>query len=729
MRIVSLALTFGLTALVQAKPEYFAVAVQYGARDCSFCHATVIGGDTLNERGQWLADERLRREAPIVDVSWLADRDEVIEVEFAEVSSDSPQPQRTIHLGDPSRPMDYTTDHGEWPAYSGNLESHKYSPLNIVTRENVADLEVAWVWTSTLDSGPRKVNGETKTAFRAFLGTPLMVNDTVYVRTRYSTIAAIDAQTGSTLWTYDPGTIEKPAPPMMGFSTRGLSYHKGKDRNQLIYTTSTGELIALDAATGKPNPQFGEQGIVNLREGLRRPMFHESASWSNVPSVCNDVIVVGSQTNDGSHWLGLRRRADWKENLPPGDIRGFDVNTGELLWTFHTVPLSNEFGADTWGNQSNEWVGNTNVWSQMSCDTELNHVYLPVTAPSHHFYGGDRPGANLFGTSTVALDLTTGKRQWHFQIVHHDIWDYDLPAAPIVVDLVHDGKHVQAVAQVTKMAFLFVFDRHTGEPLWEVVERRVPASPLPEEQAYPTQPIPSHPPPFEPQGFTAEDVIDITPDLHARGLATIADWRHGPLYTPGSLEGTVAMPGVGGGANWGGAAFRPETQELFVASRRDLMTITAHRNSGGSGLFPYAFRFRSILVDSLPIVKPPFASITAYDLNSGNILWSVPNGPGPKDHPAFKGLDLPDLGNAGAAPGLLATPELIFLGESDPMGRSYFKALDNRNGNELWKAPIRGIFRDPPGITYLSAGEQYVVIGSGAATNPSRLTAFKLKRQ
>lgn len=526
-----------------ANPEMLPPAMKYGARDCAFCHASASGGTGHNERGLWLIDERERRGADAVDVAWLAARETVVahsppppmtDVQPAALPALKPLP------ADRRRPFDYTTDHGDWPAYGGDLGARKYAPLPNIDAETVAQLRIAWVW-DAFDNHRAKKRGRTPDRFMA---TPLMVDGRLFIRTSYSAVAALDAITGETLWTYDPGTGDGPRPPQFGFSSRGLAYHRGTGRrgkrgDRVLLVTSDGWLIALAADTGKPLRGFGKEGKVDLTVGLRRPIARNASTWNYAPTVCGDVVVIGNQTIDNSH-----QRPNWRDNVPLGDVRGFDVRTGQQAWVFKTVPQEGEFGNETWGEESWRWMGNTNVWSMTSCDPALGHAYLPITAPTSHFYGGLRPGDNLFGNALVAVNAATGKRVWHYQIVHHDIWDYDLPAAPVVVDLVQDGKPVKAVAQVSKMGFLYVFDRTTGKPLWPIEERPVPASDLEGEQASPTQPFPTWPPPFELQGVTEDDLIDFTPALRERALKRVAKMRLGPLFLPASEQGKIGRAHV-----------------------------------------------------------------------------------------------------------------------------------------------------------------------------------------
>ena len=714
--------TLMLVEPAAASPDLLVPAMGYGAKDCSFCHLTPQGGEAHNERGLWLVAERERRGVEAVDVAWLAARD--TRVERAE-----PQPRREAVVGDlPTikplaadrrRTVDYTTAHGDWPAYGGGLRAQKYSPLDQVSADNVDDLAIAWVWEAFDNDRYTGIFNRRKTP-DGFKATPLLVGGRLFVRTAFSAVAAVDPITGETLWTYDPGTGDGPRPPVFGFSTRGLAYHRGEEGDRVLLTTSDGWLIALAAETGKTVPGFGEDGRVDLTKGVRRPLSRRANTWNYAPALCGDVLVLGNQTHDGSHML-----RNWRDNVPLGDVRGFDVETGRQMWVFKTIPQAGEFGNDTWGEESWRWMGNTNVWSMMSCDPELGIVYLPVTAPSSHFYGGLRPGDNLFGTSVVAVDVRTGKRRWHFQTVHHDIWDYDLPAAPVVADIVMDGKPVKAVAQVSKVGFLYVFDRVTGEPLWPIEERAVPASTLDGEHAAATQPFPTWPPPFEMQGLAADDLIDFTPELRRRAQKELEGIRTGGLFLPASTEGSLAVPGWGGGANWGGAAFDPETRLLYVASRREPLLMTARKMPLSRNGMPFAIRPSAVNLDGIPVVKPPWSSITAYRLDTGEVAWQVANGRGPKEHPLLKDLDLPDLGERGNAPGLLVTKHLIFHGHRTRAGTT-LRALDKATGALVWEHAVDGTHLSAPPMAYLAGGRQFVVIATGAGVQPARLTAFRL---
>ena len=715
-----------------SKPDYLAPAQKYGATNCGFCHVLPSGGQGHNERGSWLISERDRRGVAEIDVEWLSARDALIEREEQTTKTPSAVVAKLPEIGelttDRTRPFDYSTRHGDWPAYGGDLGSGNYAGLDQITTENLDQLQIAWIWNAEDKVGlwGRFVRRKAPDGFKA---TPLMVGGRLYIRSRFSEVVALDPIRGEELWTYDPGTRKGKRPPQYGFATRGLAYHRDAKGDRVLLLTSDGWLIAISPKTGKPFPDFGDNGRVDLTEGLRRPLLRSANTWNGAPAICGDTVVIGNQASDASHRTGDEAEGtNWQENLPLGDVRGFDVHTGEQKWVFQTVPQAGEFGNKTWGNDSWKWMGNTNVWSMMSCDPELGHVYLPITAPTHHFYGGARPGDNLFGTSLVAVDSETGKRVWHFQTVHHDIWDYDLPAAPVVVDLVVAGQPRKAVAQVGKTGFVYVFDRVTGQPIWPIEERAVPPSALEGERAARTQPFPTKPPPFEMQGATVDDLIDFTPELRLKALEVVKGHLLGPIFLPPSLEGSVTVPGIPGGASWGGAAFDPETRMLYVTSMRLPFLLQAKGVEAG-----HEYRvFDSFLhVDYLPIVKPPWSSITAYTLDTGEIAWSIPNGAGLKDHPHLKGLELPDLGALAEAPGLLVTKHLVFFGHSEESGGgglrpTELRALDKRTGKLLWKHRIDGEHMWAAPMTYMAGGRQFIVVATGSTTDPARLTAFRL---
>ena len=700
---------------LEAKPEYFEAATRYGAQDCTFCHGSSSGGEGLNERGEWLLQYRDRRDRQNIDVHWLARRDKLVAIKSQAQSELATLPILPEDPEDKERLFDYTTAYGDWPAYGGDVGATKYSPSTQINETNVHDLRLAWMWTGSENAG--------RIAPDSFKGTPLMVGGKLFLRTRYSEVVAIDSLTGDTLWTFDPGNDKTKRPPMFGFTTRGLAYHQGVNGGRVLLSTTDGWLIALDSNSGRPIPSFGVDGRVDLTTGLRREIPRDRTTWSYAPNVCGDTVVIGNQPSDGSHFS---RGEDWKENVPLGDVRGFDVHKGEQIWAFKTVPQPGEFGNDTWKNKSWEWMGNTNVWSMTSCDQQLGMAYLPVTAPTDHFYGGLRHGDNLFANSVVAVNASTGKRVWHFQTVHHDIWDYDLPAAPIVANIHINGKLTKALAQVTKTGFLFVFDRVTGKPVWPIREVPVPPSKLAGEQAATTQPQPSWPPPFEMQGIKETDLLNLTPTLAKKAKALANEHTIGPLFEPAAPNGTLMLPGIGGGANWGGAAFNPKTETLYVSSRRQVTLMLPRKVDSQERGYAWAVRSSFPTIDGLPMVNPPWSSITAYDLRTGIIKWQVPNGTGPKNHPLLSDMsnDI-DLGNPGAAPGLLATPDLIFLGQKID-GDSHLVALDRKNGKLVWNHRLMGNHFSAPPMTFTSSGKQFIVLGTGAPHETTKLLAFRL---
>ena len=506
---------------------------------------------------------------------------------------------------------------GEWPAYAGTYASARYSPLDQINATNAGDLKVAWRWTSP-DHAVRTANATIDPSW-LHEGTPIMVNGVLYTSTSLSQVAAIDAATGQTKWVFDPGVWKLGMPTNNGWLHRGVAYWRDGEDERVIMLTAHGAMIALDAKTGRPIQTFGDKGSVDLVEGLRR---RAVPRWvygnTSPPVVVRDVIVIGSSILDYPVSGGL----------PPGDVRGFDVRTGRLVWTFHSVPAPGEVGHETWENDAGKTTGAANAWSLLSADEELGYVYVPFGTSANDYYGGHRHGDNLFAESLVCLDARTGTRIWHYQVVRHGLWDYDLPAAPNLIDVTVDGQRVKAVAQVTKQGFAFVFDRVTGKPLWPIEDRPAPPSRVPGEKSAATQPFPTKPAPFEIQGVREADLIDLTPALRAQALDIIGRHDHGPLYTPPSERGAIAMPGIAGGASWSGAAWDPETQLYYVTTRRwpfvlmlrSSMPFSDDRYVGDSRYLPGP--------ESLPLFKPPWGSLVAIDMSSGDHRWRSPVGSG-----------------------------------------------------------------------------------------------------
>ena len=614
---------------------------------------------------------------------------------------------------------------GEWHFFGGDSGSTKYSSLDLIDKENVANLEIAWRWESVdgrfnIDQlkaeypNLQVANDVSNVSIDSLKAAPLMVDGVIYISTPFYQAAAIDAANGETLWVHDPRSYASGIPIMMlGFSSRGLAYWSEGEQSRVIWGTGDGYLLQVDAVTGEPIEEFGNSGRVDLIAGIPRARRRAPINYSitSSPIIIRDVIVVGSAISD---------QPEYKE-MPPGHVRGFDVHTGELLWTFHTIPQPGELGNDTWENGSWEYSGHANVWTLMSADEETGYVYLPVGSPTNDFYGGHRLGDNLFANSLVALDATTGKRVWHYQFVHHDIWDSDLPAAPNLIDITVDENRIKAVAQVTKHGFVFVFDRVTGEPVWPIEERAVSVSDVPGERASETQPFPTKPPAFDRQGLTIDDLIDFTPELRQEAISIVERHRYGPMFTPPSLsgegddatQGTINVPGYIGGANWEGAAADPETGILYVPSATipSLSGMVEPQSSDATLNYVRNVTTR-VGPQGLPLTKPPYGRITAIDLNKGEILWQEPNGIGSlqvRSHPALAGVELPPLG--GGLDLVLVTKTLLLSAQPTPNESGFFPlvARDKLTGEVIAEIELPGRAIGPP-VTYLFEGEQYIAV-------------------
>ncbi|HKE30022.1 MAG TPA: pyrroloquinoline quinone-dependent dehydrogenase [Bryobacteraceae bacterium] len=598
----------------------------------------------------------------------------------------------------------------EWPFYGGEPGQTHYSKLARINRANVHSLKPAWEWKTGEGALP-----EYKTSPGMFEVTPLMIGGVLYLSTPYNRVVALDAATGRELWSYDPKAyVEGQVPNGTGFVHRGVAAWRDEKAGKLrIFMNSRYRLISLDAATGKLVADFGDNGIVNLVAGLRWETDPRQYTSTSPPVVYKNLVIVGN---------GVADRLVFPKD-PPGDVRAFDARTGKLVWTFFTVPRAGEFGVETWGNGSEKLTGHTNVWAPITLDAARGLVYLPVSTPSNDFYGGKRPGQNLFGDSLVCLDAATGKRKWHFQTVHHGLWDYDLPGPPILATISVNGRKIDAVVQLTKTGFAFVFDRVTGAPVWPIEERKVPASDVPGEQAWPSQPFPTRPPPFSEQGVTVEDAFDLTPELKAEAQAALRKLHTGPLFTPPSLDGTAMRPSIIGGANWGGGALDPETGILYVKSS-DSPSIAKVKPAGPEVGADYVMTDApAAFQGGIPLTKPPYAHLTAIDLNKGEIAWRVPFGDDARlrANPALAGVKLPDrLGAPGAMGAIVTKSGLIFAGGGD----STFYAFDAADGHELWSSPLGRRTTSTP-MTYEASGRQFVVIASGQGAN-AMLTAFAL---
>ncbi|HEV8415756.1 MAG TPA: pyrroloquinoline quinone-dependent dehydrogenase [Bryobacteraceae bacterium] len=643
---------------------------------------------------------------------------------------------------------------GEWRTYGGDLGNTHYSPLDQISAANFDKLEVAWRF-KTSNLGPRpEFNLES---------TPLMANGILYAAagTRRS-IVALDAATGELLWVHGEKEGPRGSAAPRQLSGRGLAYWTDGREERILYVTPGYRLVALNAKTGLPVPGFGQNGVVDLKldDDQQIDLVTGEVGLHATPVVAGDTVIVGAAHRSG----GVPRS---KTNVK-GYVRGFDVKTGKRLWIFHTIPRPGEFGYNTWEKDSADYTGNAGVWGQISVDEELGMVYLPVELPTGDYYGGHRPGNGLFGESLVAVDLKTGQRKWHYQLVHHGIWDMDIPCAPILVDLTINGQTVKAVAQPTKQAFLYVFNRVTGQPIWPIDEKPVEKGSVPGEWYSPTQPFPSKPPAYDLQGFQLKDLIDFTPALRAQAEKIVSQYKLGPVFTPpvvSKAEGplaTLALATSGGGTNWPGGSYDPETHIAYVFSQRSMSILglvpsdprvtdeayiqgtakTGARTVGGSGADAaagtksandVAAEAGGLTAQGLPLVKPPYASINAIDLNRGEILWQVAHGETPdniRNHPALKGLTIPRTGRAGVI-GTLVTKTLVIAGERDtftlPSGQkgAMLRAYDKASGKDAGAVYMPAGQTGTP-MTYILGGKQYIVVAIGGTGYEAEFMAFRL---
>ncbi len=636
---------------------------------------------------------------------------------------------------------------GEWRTYGGDLASTRYAPLDQINKANFNSLQVAWRF-KTDSFGPRpEVN---------FEGTPLMAGGVVYatVGTRRD-VVALDAASGEILWTHREDEGQRGAGAPRRLSGRGLAYWTDGSEARIIYVTPGYRMIALDAKTGVPVAGFGANGVVDLKldDDQMMDLVTGEVGLHAAPIVARNVVLIGAAHLPG----GAPKRV----NNEKGYVRAFDVKTGKRLWIFHTIPWLGEFGNDSWEQESWANNGNAGVWGQMSVDEQLGTVYLPVELPTGDYYGGHRPGNGLFGESLVALDLMTGKRKWHYQLVHHGIWDMDIPAAPILADITVNGRAIKAVAQPTKQGWLYVFDRVTGEPVWPIVEKPVAKGDVPGEWYSPTQPFPSRPAAYDRQGVSPDDLIDFTPELKAEGAKLAANYKLGPIFTPpvaskwpGPLA-TLMLPSATGGANWPGGAFDPETKMVYVYSATQITALglvppkdrtqsdmrfiqgrATDPNGPGGGAPAFGGGGEGgpgLTVQGLPLVKPPYGRITAIDLNKGEIAWQVAHGDTPdniKNNPALKGVNVPRTGRVGRI-GTLVTKTLVVAGEAgfatQPDGRrgALLRAYDKATGADAGAVYMPAPETGTP-MTYMLGGKQYIVLAISGVGFGSELIAYKL---
>jgi quinoprotein glucose dehydrogenase len=607
----------------------------------------------------------------------------------------------------------------EWPVYGGDHGGMKYSPLTDLTAANVSTLGIAWEWSTR-----EKALENFGTRPGSFQVTPLMIGNVLYFSTPYNRVVALNADTGAELWAFDPKAYQDGQPPNgTGFVHRGVAaWRDSRAGNALrIFINSRYRLICLDAATGRPVDSFGTNGTIDLSKGLVWEINKTHYTNTSPPVVYKDLIILGNGVGDRLVY----------RNDPPGDVRAFDARTGKQVWSFRPIPQPGELGNDTWGNDSWSYTGHTNVWPPMTLDAERGLVYLPIGTPSNDFFGGRRPGANVFAESLVCLDAATGARKWHYQLVHHGLWDYDNPSPPNLVTIRVDGRTIDAVVQLTKQGFAFVFDRVTGKPVWPIEERPVPPSDVDGEHAWPTQPFPTKPPALTEQGVTLDDAFDLTPELKAAARAELAKYRIGPLFTPPTLRGTVQRPGLIGGANWGGGAFDPKSGLLFVKTTNQANIARIGKpdrsaaNPRASEVDAEYTRVGDTNADfngGVPLLKPPYGHVVALDLNRGAIKWRVPFGDTPslRRNPKLQGVALPPVLGVAGASGVLATGGgLVFAGGGDLA----LHALDSATGAGVWHAPLPRRVNGTP-MTYRSkAGRQFVVVATGGGDDAA-LVAF-----
>jgi len=649
----------------------------------------------------------------------------------------------------------------EWRYYAADQANTRYSPLDQINAANFSDLEVAWTFKTDALGDRKEYQFET---------TPLLIKGRLFTTagSRRDCIA-LDAKTGEMLWMHRLDEGERALNSPRQLSGHGVSYWTDGTRERILYVTIGYQLVSLDAATGKVDPEFGNNGVVDLKRDFDQDLdvVHADVGLHSTPMVVKDVVVIGAAHTAGDVPIV-------KDNVK-GYVRGFDARTGRRKWIFHTIPLKGEFGYDSWIGGDADKAGNCGAWAQMSADEELGLVYIPVELPTGDETGLYRRGNALFGESLVAVDIETGRRKWHYQTVHHGLWDRDIPCAPILCDIPHDGRIVKALAQPTKQAFLYVLDRTNGKPIWPIIERKVEAGDVPGEWYSPTQPVPTKPPAYDVQGVTVDDLIDFTPELRAQAVEFVKNYKTGPLFTPPVMSkpgrwGTITAPGIQGGTNWPGGAYDPDSHIIYVYSKTQPSVIGIVPNTDSTvsqfayvhGLYGAAPRKMPMMgsesgggemkpppppkpgqkggpppgflsIQGLPLIKPPYGRITAIDLTKGDIRWQVAHGETPdnvRNHPALKGLKIPRTGRPGNL-GPLATKTLIICGEAGfytneygvrgAMLRAYDKATGEERGAVYMAAPQSG---SP--MTYMLGGKQFIVVAIGGGNYSAELVAYKL---
>ena len=653
----------------------------------------------------------------------------------------------------------------EWPSYAADLAGTRYRPLDQINASNFSQLEIAWRFkTDNLGNRPEY----------KLEGTPLMVNGVLYATAgSRRAIIALDPATGELLWVHGEHEGVRGAAAPRQLSGRGLAYWSDGKVERILYVTPGYFLICLDAKTGVRVPSFGDNGSVDLKQDDDQTFLPDITTGEiglhSAPVVAGNTIIIGAAFREGMTPKSMRNNK--------GYIRGFDVRTGKRLWIFHTIPKPGEFGADTWLNGSAEYTGNTGVWTQITVDEQLGLVYLPVESPTGDYYGGHRPGNNLYGESLVCVDLKTGQRKWHYQLVHHPLWDMDISSAPILADITVNGRAIKAVAQPTKQGFLYVFDRVTGKPVWPMEERPVEKGTVPGEWYAPTQPFPTKPPAYSRNGVSVDDLIDFTPALREQAKTIVSKYKLGPVFTPPMLSqvdgplATLTLGTASGGTNWPGASYDPETHIVYAfacnacltpiglvpppkemsdmnyvagtAGQPVRMRTGPGEGSGADAPMPARTRapaagggggFVPLNIDGLPLIKPPYGTISAINLDTGEIVWQIAHGETPdvvRNSPALKGLNIPRTGQSTYNVGTLVTKTLVIAGEATvtttadhPRGamlRAYDKATGKEVGAVYLPAPESG---SP--MTYMLNGKQYIVVAVSGGPYSGEYIAFTL---
>jgi quinoprotein glucose dehydrogenase len=619
---------------------------------------------------------------------------------------------------------------GEWRDYAGDKGFTKYSPLDQINPSNVRNLRIAWRRPAVADE--LRAEQPDLRFGNSFRSTPLMIDGVLYAQNGIGLVEAFDPETGKTIWIQERFEGDQ----LRGAPARGIAYWgsgpSGGEAARLL-TVRGQYLTALEPKTGKIIRSFAANGRADLLPALGPKA--TNFNWTSAPQVCNDVVIIGAAMSDSP---------SRKDSLPPGIVQAYDVRSGQLRWTFNPIPRPGQIGSESWEEDSWSYSGAANTWTLISSDESLGLAYLPTGAPTNDMYGGHRPGNNLFSNSLVCVRCATGERVWHYQLVHHDLWDYDTNVAPILVDIPVAGKTIRAVVQLTKQAMAYVFDRATGAPIWPIEERPVPRSNTPGEKTAATQPFPTKPLPFDRHGISVDDLIDFTPELRAEAIEISKRYVLGPIYTPPSVrgpnptdtKGTLQMPGATGGAEWGGAGYDPETGIIYIPSITG--TFAADLLPGDPKVtdLRYTRGDRELVIGprGLPITKPPYGRIVAIDLKSGDHLWSVANGDGPRDHPDLKSLNLPPLGQPSRDMPLL-TRTLLFVSQGDsimirtPPGGgnngNKIRAYDKKTGAVLSEVQL------PAGttgaiITYMHRGKQYIVAPIGSTKHAAEFVALSL---